>query len=151
MRHILEYFILASALCGRIPAETEATPFGPAARRLARSSMHEVGIIQNALQMAIQQAQASGASRVHQMQLRIGALSGVVPEALQFAFEVVTRETMAAGARLEIETVPATCWCAVCQAEFECPEFLYECPRCHQLSSELRRGLELELSSVEIS
>ncbi len=113
--------------------------------------MHEVGIIQNALQMAITQAKASGASKVHQLRLRIGVLSGVVPDALQFAFEVVSRDTMAAGARLDIESVPATCWCAACQAEFESQDFIYECPRCHAPSSELRRGLELELSSMEIS
>ncbi len=113
--------------------------------------MHEVGIIQNALQMAEKQARASGARQVHQLRLRVGALSGVVPEALQFAFEVVSRGTMAEGARLEVESVPPSCWCAACQAEFACEDLLYECPRCHEPSSELRRGLELELTSMEIS
>ncbi len=101
--------------------------------------------------MAFAQAKASGASKVHQLRLRIGALSGVVPDALQFAFEVVSRDTMAAGARLDIESVPATCWCAACQAEFTSEDYAWECPRCHAPSSELRRGLELELSSMEIS
>ena len=113
--------------------------------------MHEVGIIQNALQMAVTQAQAAGAHRLHQLRLRVGVLSGVVPEALQFAFEVVSRGTIAEGGRLEVEAVPAACWCAGCQAEFVCEDLWYECPRCHQLSSDLRRGLELEVTSMEIS
>ena len=113
--------------------------------------MHEVGIIQNALQLALTQARAQGAQRLHQLRLRVGVLSGVVPEALEFAFEVVSRGTMAEGGRLEVETVPAACWCAACQAEFACDDLWYECPRCHQLSSELRRGLELEVTSMEIS
>jgi hydrogenase nickel incorporation protein HypA/HybF len=77
-------------------------------------------------------------------------LSGVVPDAMRFAFDVVCRETIAAGARLEIETIPAACWCADCEAEFECADFLNECPRCHKVSGDLRRGRELEIAAVEL-
>lgn len=112
--------------------------------------MHELGLMQEAVRLALETAQARGASRVLGLRLRVGAMSGVVPEALQFAFEVVCRGTPAEGARLEIEVVPAACWCAGCQAEFECPEFLNECPRCHRLSSQLTRGRELDLAAVEL-
>lgn len=112
--------------------------------------MHEVGIMQNAVLMAEQQARANGAARIVKLRLRIGQLSGVVPEALEFAFEVVGKGTMVEGAGLEIEPVPAAFWCADCQAEFECEDFLAECPRCHAVASELRRGREMELSSLEI-
>lgn len=113
--------------------------------------MHEVGIMQNTLSMALKQAQASGATQVHELQMRIGAMSGVVPDALTFAFEVLRKDTLAAEAKLEIETVPASCWCARCQTEFPVPDLIYECPQCHELSVELRRGLELELVSIEVS
>jgi len=113
--------------------------------------MHEAAIIQSAIEMAIAQAHAAGAARLHRVRLRVGALSGVVPDALEFAYEAVCRGTMAAGSRLEIETVPAACWCRVCAMEFAPAESLSECPRCHGFSSELRRGRELELTSLEIS
>lgn len=113
--------------------------------------MHEVGIIQNTLEMAVKAAKDSGASSIHQLRLRVGALTGVVPEALEFAFEVVRQGTIAAEAQLEVERIPATCWCAGCQAEFAAEDLIYECPRCHRLSSELRRGREIELASLEVS
>jgi len=113
--------------------------------------MHEVSIMAEALRLAMDAARSAGASRVLKLRLRIGSLSGVVPEAMRFAFDVVCQDTMAAGANLEIELVPATCWCAACQAEFECAELFYECPRCHNPSGELRRGRELEIADVEIS
>lgn len=113
--------------------------------------MHEVAIMQSALDIALQQANASGAQSLHQLRLRVGSLSGAVPEALQFAFEALSQGTLAAGARLDIELVPAAYWCRRCAAEFEAESYAYECPRCHELSSELRRGRELELSSMEIS
>jgi hydrogenase nickel incorporation protein HypA/HybF len=112
--------------------------------------MHEVSLMTEALRMAVDAAKSAGASRVLKLQLRIGRLSGVVPEAMQFAFDLVCRDTMAAGARLEIETVPAVCRCATCRTEFECADFVNECPGCHNLSGELRRGRELEIASVEM-
>ncbi len=113
--------------------------------------MHEVGIMTEAVRMAIETAQARKASRIHRLRLRVGAMSGAVPDALSFAFEVVCHGTPAEGATLEIETVPAACWCATCAQEFECPDFLGECPKCGTTSSDLRRGRELELAAVEVS
>jgi hydrogenase nickel incorporation protein HypA/HybF len=113
--------------------------------------MHEVGIIQSMLDLAIQTAQQNKASRIHQIRLRVGVMSGVVADALDFAFEVVRQGTMAAEARLDVETVPMTCWCAKCQREFQPGDFPCECPQCHELSAELRHGRELELASLEIS
>ena len=73
-----------------------------------------------------------------------------VPEAMRFAWDVVSGDTIAAGARLEIESVSAMGWCPDCQSEFDATEFFNECPRCHTVSGEFRRGRELEIASVEI-
>lgn len=113
--------------------------------------MHEVSIMEEAMQMAVQAAKAAGGRRIVKLQLRIGTMSGVVPEAMRFAFDVVCRNTMAEGATLEMDAVPATCWCAVCEREFPQADLLNECPVCHNLSGELRRGRELEIAAVEIS
>jgi hydrogenase nickel incorporation protein HypA/HybF len=112
--------------------------------------MHEVAIMSEALRMAEEAAKSAGAGRISKLRLRIGTLSGVVPESMQFAFDVVSAETMAAGAALEIETVQAVCWCATCRAEFECADFFNECPRCKNPSGEIRRGREMDLAAVEL-
>jgi hydrogenase nickel incorporation protein HypA/HybF len=112
--------------------------------------MHEVSIMAEAVRMAVESAQAAGARRITGMRLRVGKLSGAVPEAMSFAWDVVRQETLAAGASLSIETVAAACWCATCQVEFECKDFMSECPRCHELSGDLRRGRELEIAAVEL-
>ena len=93
---------------------------------------------------------AAGEQRITALRLRVGTLSGAVPDAMRFAWDVVSRDTIAAGARLEIESLPAAGWCAVCQVEFECADFLNECPRCHNLSGDLRRGRELDIAAVEL-
>lgn len=114
--------------------------------------MHELGIMTSAMEAVLQQAREHGARRVHRIVLRIGALSGVEPEALRFAFDVVTRETPAAGAELEIDAVPARAYCAACATEFVAEsDFIFSCPRCGGLSADLRQGRELELAQIEMS
>lgn len=112
--------------------------------------MHEVAIMSEALRMADEAAATAGAARIRKLRLRVGALSGVVQDSLQFAFDVVSEGTRAAGAKLEIEAVPATFWCAKCQREFACEDLFSDCPQCHEPSGDLRRGRELEISAVEL-
>jgi hydrogenase nickel incorporation protein HypA/HybF len=112
--------------------------------------MHEVSIMAEAVRMAVEAARAAGASRITKLQLRVGALSGVVPDALQFAFEAVTVGTLAEQATLTIEHIPARFWCQACEQEYEAAKMFAECPQCHNFSSELRSGRQMELASMEI-
>jgi hydrogenase nickel incorporation protein HypA/HybF len=112
--------------------------------------MHEVAIMSEALRLAEEAATSAHANRIVKLRLRLGTLSGVVEDSLRFAFDVVSHDTLAAGATLEIESVTAACWCATCREEFECVDFFNECPRCHNPSGEMRRGREMEIASVEL-
>ena len=107
--------------------------------------------MQSTLDLAEQQARQSGASVIHILRMRIGKLSGVVTEALRFAFQALKANTLAANATLEIDEVQPACWCARCQREFEVNDYIYECPDCHKPSVDLRRGREMALISLEIS
>ena len=94
--------------------------------------MHEVSLMQDTLALAVQHARQAGATRIHGLSLRIGDLSGVVPDALEFAFDVVARGTMAEGASLTIERVRLRCYCAECEREFEPADYACECPGCRR-------------------
>jgi len=109
-----------------------------------------LSIMESALNLALDQARQAGASRVHLIRLRVGALSGVVPEALEFAFEALAPGTAAEGGRLAIEPVPARFWCRTCAREFEADDLLAECPSCHEPSGDLRAGRELEVASLDV-
>jgi hydrogenase nickel incorporation protein HypA/HybF len=118
--------------------------------------MHEISLMQEALAIAIEQSQAQGATQIHRLEFHVGDLSGVVPEALAFAFEVVSAGTLAQNADLSLKTVPVRCYCCRCQQEFYPASsgisfWVYECPQCHDVSTDIRQGKTLELASVEIS
>ena len=112
--------------------------------------MHELAIMDSALNLALDQAEKAGANRVNLIRLRIGALSGVVPDALRFAFDTLIPGTIAEGAKLDIEAVPARFWCPDCSSEFESADFFSDCPVCRRPSGDLRAGREMLLTSMEI-
>lgn len=78
--------------------------------------MHETGIAAEILEIAKAQAAAHGRMRVSEVTVRVGEMSGVVAEALEFAFEAL-REGPAARARLEIKRIPVLARCEACEVE----------------------------------
>ncbi len=114
--------------------------------------MHEVSIMEETLDIAIDQTKNQGAKQIYHLKMRIGAVSGVVPEALTFAFDVVADNTIAQGAKLEIEIVPVQCYCSHCQQNFYPSDLVvYECPQCGQFSYKIITGKEIELTSLEVA
>lgn len=113
--------------------------------------MHEIGIMQSALDIAFKWAARNGAERITCLSLRVGALSGVVPDALEFAFEALKQDTPAEAARLEVEFVPLLLGCPDCRREFTTDGFSYQCPDCGRFDTEIRQGRELEIARVELS
>lgn len=77
-----------------------------------------------------QVAQENRLSEIRSFRIRIGALAGVVPEALQFAFEIMRRGTCVEHAQMELEMVPATFECESCGLKIESHCFEYVCENC---------------------
>lgn len=109
--------------------------------------------MESAMALVEQHAAPRKGRRVTRVVLRIGALAGIDPEAMRFAFDVVSKGTVADGADFEIEDVPVAAWCLNCEREFagDSRDFVFTCPDCGDLSGEVRRGRELELSRIELS
>jgi hydrogenase nickel incorporation protein HypA/HybF len=107
--------------------------------------------MENTLAMALKRAAEEGAQRIHRLTMRIGPLSGVVPEALEFAFDVLRQGTIAQEATLDVQRVPILCFCSTCRLEYQPEDLFCECPRCHKPSVDVRQGRELELASLEVS
>lgn len=113
--------------------------------------VHELSIALSLVETVEEAARRAEAERVTEVQLVIGALSGVVPEALEFAYEVAVQGTMLEGSRLAIERVPAAVFCDVCDAEREMPGIQsFLCPVCGATTPLVVRGKELEVRAIEV-
>jgi hydrogenase nickel incorporation protein HypA/HybF len=76
-------------------------------------------------------------------------MTEVVDIALQFAFEALSPGTMAEGATLVINQVPAKSRCLECGAEYDHDRFQMICPECGALNVELLQGRELRIDAIE--
>lgn len=112
--------------------------------------MHEVGITQNLIEIAERNAVAQGAQKVLSMTVEIGALSGVIPEAVEFAFEACAKGPLFASASLEIRRIAGRGRCRQCGAECEMDQFSLACPACDAFALEVLQGEELRLTEMEI-
>ena len=115
--------------------------------------MHEMALAESMLEIVERTARDNGAARVTLVRVEIGALSHVEPEALRFCFDVVTRESLADGARLDIQTTPGEAWCMPCGMTVALPRLGEACPHCgsYQLSvsgGDAMRVLEIEITSA---
>jgi hydrogenase nickel incorporation protein HypA/HybF len=86
--------------------------------------------------------------RVTGVRVRIGHFSGVQPEALRFAWEVLRKGTLSQEATLEIEEVPIRLRCLQCESEYAADPDDLTCPLCESLEYELLSGREMDLQSV---
>jgi hydrogenase nickel incorporation protein HypA/HybF len=109
--------------------------------------VHELSIAEAVV--AIVERHAAGRT-VRRVELRVGYLRQVVPDALTFAFELITEGTRLEGAELVIEEVPARARCRGCAAETEMEWFPLACGQCGGLDVELVAGEELLVDALEL-
>jgi hydrogenase nickel incorporation protein HypA/HybF len=88
--------------------------------------------------------------RVTAVEVRLGRLRQVVPTSLAFYFELVSRETVCEGARLDQEVVPARLRCEQCAHEWEIDMPHFRCPECESADVTVESGEELEVASIEV-
>ena len=113
--------------------------------------MHELSIIQGVVLACTEALAKERFKRVLSVRMRVGALSGVVEDALRFSYSIATEGTPLAGSQLEVQRLPVVIHCPRCAADVELPGVQrFRCPHCGTLSGDIRQGLELEIESMEI-
>ena len=113
--------------------------------------MHELSIAMSIVEGASQEAINRGAASVEVVHLKLGALSGVVKEALLFSYHLACEDTLLKGSQLLIEDVPVVVYCPACDGERVLNDISrFCCPTCGTLTPDVVRGRELELVAIEI-
>ncbi|WP_346891777.1 hydrogenase maturation nickel metallochaperone HypA [uncultured Roseibium sp.] len=113
--------------------------------------MHEMSICESILGLLRDQAQSQNFSKVERVCLEIGPLSGVEIEALKFGFDVVMRDTLADGARLEIIETAGTAWCMPCGHSVTIEQRFDACPDCGSHQLQVTGGEELRIKELEVN
>lgn len=113
--------------------------------------MHELSLAYSLVETVTEALDEIGAGRVRTVRLTLGALVGVVPEALQFGYEVATLGTPLEGSKLLIREVPVVIHCPTCDRLVELPGVQrFRCPICETPSGDIRQGMEAQVESIEV-
>ena len=112
--------------------------------------MHELSIAMGIVDAATDEAQRRGV-KVSAVHLRLGALSGVVKDALMFSYEVACQDTVLQGSQLIVEDMPVIVFCARCKETRQLESVqLFQCPVCDTPTMDVRQGKELEVFALEV-
>ena len=112
--------------------------------------MHELSITEGILKLAMEKANEAGAKRITKVSMVIGELSGLVDDCVRFYFEVLAKDTMAAGAEMTFEIRPVTARCGACGVLYTPEEMDWACPSCGKAAAEVTGGRECYMDSIEV-
>lgn len=114
--------------------------------------MHEASIILNVLDIAEQHCSKNGFEKIDSIKLKIGKASGVMLDALYFAFKAARIDTPASGAVLDIMEIPVGGHCNACKKGFSVEErYVFACPLCGSGDFVVTNGRELDIVELEVS
>lgn len=113
--------------------------------------MHELSIISSIVDSVTETLAAYPNARVKEVRLRVGALSAVIEDSLQFCYGIATADTPLEDSILVVKILPVMMHCDKCAQDVEIASLQsFRCPRCDEPVSDLRQGRELEIESIEI-
>lgn len=112
--------------------------------------MHELSIAMNIVEICTEEASKAGAGSVSKVELEIGTISGVIPDALEFSWDVAIKDSPLENATLKIHTVQARARCLDCNKEFELDDILNPCPSCNGFGNKILQGKELKIKAITV-
>lgn len=113
--------------------------------------MHEYSIALSLI-TAVEEELVSRGLRggVRRVEVLVGELSGVVPEALELAFEAAKGESPLAEAELALRVEPLILWCSDCRREWHARDPFLVCDECGSVHVEVRSGRGLSVISIDV-
>ncbi|WP_027365771.1 hydrogenase maturation nickel metallochaperone HypA [Desulfotruncus alcoholivorax] len=111
--------------------------------------MHEISLIQALIETVKHSAAENDIARVNNVRIVVGELYGALPDALEFAFQVLTKGTVCEGAVLEIDKKPLVLKCRECESEYRPGEINWKCPACGSGGATAISGKELYVDYFE--
>jgi hydrogenase nickel incorporation protein HypA/HybF len=113
--------------------------------------MHELSIVSSVVDSVTESLAKYPGARVMEVRLRVGELSAVIEDSLQFCWGIATEGTELSGARLVVNLVRVTVHCSECGEDGAIESLQsFRCPNCGAPAADVRSGRELEIEAIEI-
>lgn len=113
--------------------------------------MHELGVVFYIIRDVKEVAAENNVSRVAEVTIELGEVSGVIPEYLTDCWEwACKKEPIMVGAKLNIETMEAVTFCEDCRQEYSTMKYAKICPHCGSENTYLLRGRDVNIKDITV-
>lgn len=113
--------------------------------------MHELSIAVNIVDIALKEAKKASAEKITDVHLDVGALSGIITEALDFAMQMAVKDSILEDAKIHIREIAGRARCEECAKEFPLDDLFETCPHCSSLKLKIIDGQELKIRSLNVA
>ncbi len=112
--------------------------------------MHELSVTESILEIALRHANTTNAKRITNLYLVIGQLASIVDDSVQFYWDIVSKDTIAAGATLHFKRLPAKLTCLDCNHQYDLDKKGFSCPNCQSDHVKVISGDEFYMEAIDI-
>jgi hydrogenase nickel incorporation protein HypA/HybF len=112
--------------------------------------MHELSIAHDILTIIRQNVPQEELTNIENIKVKIGDMSGVVAESLEFCFQAIISETEMNNAKMVIEKIPFVLKCNSCGSESTNEFGIRVCTNCYSTDTEVLSGLEMQVIEVHL-
>ena len=112
--------------------------------------MHEASLATNIIDIIKEEMKKYGGSKLSKIFIDVGEFTHIDPETLQFAFEMISKDTEFERTLVEIKKIPLILSCSDCKKEFSGDEPIFSCPICKSDKVEILKGREFRITELEI-
>ncbi|MFH1581779.1 MAG: hydrogenase maturation nickel metallochaperone HypA [Pseudomonadota bacterium] len=113
--------------------------------------MHEMGVAMEIVEIAMSSIPDNIKNAcVERVNLKVGKLAAIVPDSLRFCFDIVSKDTPIAGAKLNIEEIPVVARCKECDFKWTINSPVFKCKKCKSGLIDIVSGRELDIISIEV-
>jgi hydrogenase nickel incorporation protein HypA/HybF len=112
--------------------------------------MHELSITEGILKIAVDEAQKHNARKVSVIKVKMGQLSDLLPDCINYYFDIISKGTIAEGAAISIERIPAKAKCDECGGFSKLDIRNFRCENCGSQKLKIIQGNEFYIDSLEV-
>jgi hydrogenase nickel incorporation protein HypA/HybF len=112
--------------------------------------MHELAVTESILEISLRHAEQANAKRITNLYMVIGQFASIVDDSVQFYWDIVAKETIAAGATLHFRRLPATLVCLDCTQQFQPAGDGFSCPQCNSDHIKVVSGDEFYMEAIDV-
>jgi hydrogenase nickel incorporation protein HypA/HybF len=110
--------------------------------------MHEMSIAKNIIEIIKESVEEKDLISIEKVVLKVGELSGVVPDSLQFSLEAISSGTELEKVEYKMTKIPFVIKCKICNQESNNESGIIKCPVCGSKETEVVSGNELLVSEI---